>query len=145
MIAVDTNILVYAYLDRSPWHSAALPALRELIEGTERWAIPWPCAHEFLSVVTNPRIYKLASPLPQALEALVHWNQRERLSLLSEGPGYFEVLSNLARQSRITGGQIHDARIAALCLHHGVRELWTCDRDFSRFPQLKVRNPLVGR
>jgi hypothetical protein len=145
MIAVDTNILVYAFLDQSPWHSAAMGVIRELVEGTERWAIPWPCAHEFLSVVTNPRIYKPASPLVQALEALVLWNQRERLNLLSEGPGYLNLLSTLAKQGQITGGQIHDARIAALCLHHGVRELWTCDRDFSRFPQLKIRNPLVGR
>lgn len=38
----------------------------------------------------------------------------------------------------------HDARVAALCLRHGVRELRTADRDFSLFPALRVRNPLVG-
>jgi predicted nucleic acid-binding protein len=49
----------------------------------------------------------------------------------------------LLARGNIVGGRIHDARIAALCLHHGVRELWTADRDFSMFPQLKTHNPLV--
>jgi predicted nucleic acid-binding protein len=40
---------------------------------------------------------------------------------------------------------VHDARIAALCVQHGVRELYSADRDFSRFPQIAVRNPLIGR
>jgi uncharacterized protein len=52
-------------------------------------------------------------------------------------------LKEIATQGQIRGGQIHDARIAAICLQHGVSELWTADRDFSRFPQLKTRNPLV--
>ena len=43
----------------------------------------------------------------------------------------------------ISGAAIHDARIAAICLDHGVDELWTCDRDFSRFPDLRTRNPLI--
>lgn len=42
------------------------------------------------------------------------------------------------------GPRVHEARIAALCLLHGVGELWSADRDFSRFPELEVRNPLVG-
>jgi predicted nucleic acid-binding protein len=47
-------------------------------------------------------------------------------------------------QGRISGPQVHDARVAAICQDHGVRELWTADRDFGRFPALKVRNPFVG-
>jgi hypothetical protein len=64
------------------------------------------------------------------------------LHLLAESPGYFEKLRDLTLTGKISGPRIHDARIAALCLHHGVRELWTADRDFSHFPQLRTRNPL---
>lgn len=46
---------------------------------------------------------------------------------------------------RVKGPQVHDARIAALCLQHGVRELWAANRDFGRFPRLKTTNPLVAR
>ena len=55
------------------------------------------------------------------------------------------MLRELARAAKLSGPRIHDARIAALCLHHGVRELWTADRDFSMFPKLKTRNPLVKK
>ncbi len=65
------------------------------------------------------------------------------LYLLSESPGHFDTLRDLAPAARLSGPRIHVARIAALCLHHGVRELSTADRDFSTFPQLKTRNPLV--
>ena len=68
-----------------------------------------------------------------------------QLHLLAESPGYFEKLRELALAAKLSGPRIHDARIAALCLHHGVRELWTADRDFSMFPKLKTRNPLVKK
>lgn len=66
------------------------------------------------------------------------------LTLLAEGPAFEVRLFPTLTASGVVGPRAHDARIAALCLHHGVRELWTADRDFTRFPELKVRNPLVG-
>jgi len=65
--------------------------------------------------------------------------------LLGEGPEYPEHLALLATQGNLSGGMIHDARVAALCRAHGVRDLWSNDRDFSRFPGLVVLNPLLSR
>ena len=56
MIALDTNLLVYAHRRDSEWHAEATAAVRELAEGPAPWAIPWPCLHEFLAIVTHPRI-----------------------------------------------------------------------------------------
>jgi uncharacterized protein len=67
------------------------------------------------------------------------------LEFLAESPRYLEKLRELARAARVKGPRIHDARVAALCLHHGVAELWTADRDFSPFPRLQTRNPLAGQ
>jgi hypothetical protein len=53
------------------------------------------------------------------------------------------VLREAVEAAQASGGLVHDARVAALCRHHGVRELWSADRVFSRFPQVTVRNPLV--
>ncbi len=145
MIAIDTNLLVFAHRGNSPQHQAALAVLQPVFEGTSAWALPWPCVHEFISVATNPSIYKPASTLPEALGFLEQLFGSPQLHLLAESPGYFEKLSKLALAAKLTGARIHDARIAALCLHHGVSELWTADRDFSRFPQLKTRNPLVKK
>jgi uncharacterized protein len=143
MIAVDTNVLVHAHRDDSPHYQAALKAVSSLRQNAAAWAIPWPCVHEFISIVTHPKIFKTPTPLEMALNAVVAWQAGNTLHFLSESAGYWEKLAGLVRAARICGPRIHDARIAALCLHHGISELWTADRDFSSFPQLKTRNPLV--
>ena len=143
MIAVDTNLLVYAHREDSPWHATARDAIAGLAERRTAWAIAWPCLHEFLAIVTHPRIYTPPTPLARALDQVEAWLESPSIVLLSEGPAYWETLKDTVARSRTAGPQVHDARVASLCLSHGVRELWTADRDFSRFPSLKVRNPLV--
>jgi toxin-antitoxin system PIN domain toxin len=143
MIAVDSNLLVYAHREDSPWHHAAYARMVELAEGSAAWAIPWPCIHEFLSIVTHPRIYAPPTPLEKAIDQVDAWLESPNLVLLSESEGYWPQLRSLLRTGRVSGPQVHDARIAALCQQHGVSELWTIDRDFSRFPGLIVRNPLI--
>jgi len=145
VIAVDTNILVYSHREDSEFHAASKELVDLLRHESAPWAIPWPCVHEFIGIVTHTNIYKPASTLPQALAAVDAWLAGGNLHLLAESPGYFEKLRELALAAKLSGPRIHDARIAALCLHHGVRELWTADRDFSMFPKLKTRNPLVKR
>ena len=143
MIAIDTNLLVYALREDSPFHASAVAVLTDLASSGKRWAIPWPCVHEFISISTHPRIYRPPTPLQTACEAAGVWLDSPYCECLAEGPGYWEVLTALARKAKLAGPMIHDARIAALCLHHGVAELSTSDRDFSRFPTIPTRNPLV--
>lgn len=144
MIAVDTNLLVYAHREDSPWHDTAMRVLTELADGPAAWAIPWPCVHEFLAIVTHPKIYRPPTPMPIALAAIRAWTTSSTLRFLGESPDHLDRLANLALAAKANGPMVHDARIAALCLSHGVRQFWSADRDFSRFPQLKIRNPLVG-
>lgn len=143
MIALDTNLLVYAHREDSPWHAGADAAVRRLAEGREPWAIPWPCVHEFLGVVTRPGVYDPPTPLDMALDAVERWLSAPAVALLAELDGYWAEFRALASRARVAGARVHDARIAALCRQHGVRELWTADRDFSRFPQISCRNPLL--
>lgn len=143
MIALDTNLLVYAHREDSPWHEAAYERIRELAEGRAPWAMPWPCLHEFLAIVTHPRIYRPPTPLATAIEQIEAWLESPSVVLLAESGGYWDSLRPLLERGRIEGPQVHDARVAALCLHHGVTELWAADRDFSRFRGLRVRNPLI--
>ena len=144
MIAVDTNILVYAHREDSPWHVQAYTRVGELAEGKSPWAIPWPCIHEFLAISTHPRIYAPPTPVDTAVDQVAAWLESPSLVLLSESEGYWQGLREILTKGMISGPQIHDARIAALCRLHGIRELWTADRDFSRFPTLNLRNPLLA-
>lgn len=143
MIAVDTNLLVYAHREDSPFHRSALDSLIGLAEGIASWAIPWPCLHEFLAIVTHPRIYAPPTPLARAVDQVEAWAASPSLRLLAEADTHWPTLRRLLEHGRIEGAQVHDARIAALCLQHGVSELWSADRDFSRFPEVRVVNPLV--
>ncbi len=144
MIAVDTNIMVYAHRVDSPWHAAASARLRELAEGSAAWALPWPCIHEFLAIVTHPRIYRPPTPVAGALDQVEAWLESPTLVVLGEADGHWQALKRLALAGKIDGPVFHDARVAAICATHGVRELWTADRDFGRFAGLRVVNPLVG-
>ncbi len=144
MIAIDTNILVYAHRRDSQWHDRASATIRELAEGPGRWGIPWPCIHEFAAIVTHPRVYHPPSSVADATAQIDAWLESPSVTLLGEEIGYWERLRETLASSRVTGAKVHDARIAAICGQHGVRELWTADRDFSRFSDLKRRNPLVG-
>jgi toxin-antitoxin system PIN domain toxin len=144
VIAVDTNILVYAHRADVEWHDAASRAVGELAEGTAEWAIPWPCLHEFLAVVTHPRIFKTPTPGPLAFGQVDAWLESPSLVVLSESEDYVDALRQTTLGARVSGARVHDARVAALCISHGVGELWTADRDFSLFRGLKTRNPLAA-
>lgn len=141
MIAVDTNLLVYAHREDSPWHGAAFDCIAGLAEGRAPWAIPWSCIHEFLTIATHPRIYTPPTPVIAQVDARL---ESPTLVMLGESEGYWEPLKSILAAAKVSGPQVHDARVVAVCRQHGVRELWTADRDFGRFSGLKIRNPLVG-
>jgi toxin-antitoxin system PIN domain toxin len=143
MIAIDTNILVYAHREESPFFERAFECIAECAEGLTSWAIPWPCIHEFFSIITHPKIYNPPTPIQNALEQLQAWVASPTLFLLAETPEYWKILRKIIFSSQINGPMVHDARIAALCVVNGVSELLTADRDFGRFNELKTRNPLI--
>lgn len=144
MIAVDTNVLVAAHRRDADRHDAAAKAVVTLAQGAATWGIPWACLHEFLAVVTHPRIFDPPSTLEQALDQIAAWLESPSLAVLSERFDHWQHLRTLVEEGDVRGPRIHDARVAAVCLAHGVTTLLSADRDFGRFPRLRVANPLVG-
>jgi len=140
---VDTNILVYAHREEMPFHDRAQTVVRRLSEGNGVWAIAWPSIHEFLAVVTNPRLFKIPTPMEKAWSFFDVLGESPSLRLLSETSEHYATLRSILETSKTVGPKVHDARIAALCLEHGAEALLSADRDFSRFPALRVINPLV--
>ncbi|MDE0047627.1 MAG: PIN domain-containing protein [bacterium] len=142
MIAVDTNLLVYAHRPEMSFHERARQVLTEAVAAPEPVCVPWPCAHEFLAVVSDPRVFRDPTPIDVALDAARRLLASLSGGFLAEGDGYLDALDQIARPALVQGPLVHDARVAALCRFHGVRVLWSADRDFSRFPDLIVVNPL---
>jgi uncharacterized protein len=143
VIGLDTNLLVYAHRKDMPQHGAARVVISQLAAGSAPWGIPWPCIGEFMSVVTSPKPFENPSTTAQAVDQIDAWQEAPALRLLGERSGTWGMLRGLLLGSPVRRAGVHDARIAAICLDHGVRELWTADRDYSRFPALRTRNPLA--
>ena len=143
MIAVDTNILVYAHRAELPFHTAAFACLKSLAEGRVAWGIPVSCLHEFLAVVTNAKVFSPASRVDQAVAQVDAWLASPQARVLHSGAQHWPLLSKLAGKARVQAGQFHDARIAIICIENGVSMLYSADRDFGRFKDLKTINPLV--
>jgi len=143
LIAVDTNILVYAHRPEFQLHEPARAALQSLASGPRSWAIVVHCLVEFTGAVSHPGRFRQPSSYEQITHQIDAWRESPTLVLLPDSTRVLDHFLSLVRQSRVGGAAVHDARIAAACLAGGVRELWTCDRDYGRFPELKTRNPLV--
>ncbi len=141
MLAIDTNVLVYAEITTSRHHSTARQLLTRLAEGEIAWSIPWPCVYEFLRVVTHPRVFHPPVEPAVALQDILNILASPSLVLLSETSRHAAILFQVMQESGVAGNLIHDAHIVALCLEHGVHELITGDRDFSRFPSMHFTNP----
>jgi toxin-antitoxin system PIN domain toxin len=142
LIAIDTNILIYAFDVDATRHAAAKVLLAQLARGSRPWALPWPCVPEFLKTVTEPR-----SVRPAVVTAaftfleLVSGSPSVRRLLPTDDTG--RVLREVLEESGVRGRDVHDAHIFALCLEHGVRELLTADKGFRRFRGIKVTNPFA--
>lgn len=137
MIAVDTNVLIYANREEALSHPAALKALRLLAEGDEAWAIPVFCVGEFLRVVSHDRLFDPPTPIAHALDSLESLLASPAVRLLTPGDHYLRLLRTLTEESGVRGNLIFDAQIAAVCLEHGASTLLTEDHDFARFRKLK--------
>lgn len=143
MIAADTNLLVHAHHAEASLHKKAKEVIRTLAESPGPWAVCLHCFVEFYGVATHPKLWQKPSTPEQALDQIAAWRESPSLRILCDSPGVLDTLAELAVSGMVRGALIHHARIAASCLAGGVGELWTVDRDFSRFPAIKPRNPLV--
>lgn len=138
MIAVDTNVLVYAHREEAPEHAASLRALKALAEGAVAWALPVFVLGEFMRVVTHPRMTPPTSTT-DAVAVIDRLLESPSLRLLSPGPAHWSILKAISAQAAVRGSLFVDAQIAAICLEHGATTILTEDRDFRRFEGITVR------
>jgi toxin-antitoxin system PIN domain toxin len=137
MIAVDTNVLLYADREETPQHRAALRAIRRLAEGQEAWAVPIQCIGEFLRVVSHDRVIHPPTPVEEAFASIESLLASPAARLLMPGNRYLQILRDVIARSGVRGNLVFDAQIAAVCLEHGATTLLTEDRDFTRFQGIK--------
>lgn len=138
MIAVDTNVLIYAHRRETEFNAVATARLVGLAEGTEPWALPVFCVTEFMRVVTHRRVFNPPSTIAQALEFVNGIVAAPTCCVALPGAEFLGHLDTTARQAEARGNLMFDAQIVALCREHGIAEILTNDRDFRRFERMQV-------
>lgn len=141
MIAVDTDVLIYAHRAETDLHTAAAGDLVSLAEGTIEWGIPVFCIGEFVRVVTHRRVLNPPSTLAQALSFLEQVLASPTCRIVRPGPEFTDLFADTVFTARARGNLVFDAQIVALCREHGISTILTNDRDFRRFDHRRVRFP----
>jgi toxin-antitoxin system PIN domain toxin len=139
VIAIDTNILVYAHREELPQHRRALERVVGLAEGDAPWGIPVFCIGEFVRVITHPKLFDPPYTGDEACDALDRILESPSLRILFPGSGYVTHLEEAVREANAMGNLVFDAQIVAVCRESGVSSLITEDRDFARFHGFKTR------
>ena len=145
MIAVDTNLLVYAHRAGVPEHRPAQAALERASRDRRGWGTAVSCAAEFWSVVTHPRATGRPSAPAEAQRYLSSLVGEGGLEVWSPGPGFAARLAQMATELDITGARIFDLQIALTAFDNGATEIWSHDKGFAAFPGLRTHDPLQAR
>ncbi len=142
MIAIDTNLLIYAHRAALPEHREAREAIEAASRDPRGWGITLPSIAEFWGVVTHPASSGGASTPRQAQGFLRELIVEAGARLWMPREGFWERLVELARELRVAGPRVFDLQIALTAVENGAVEIWTHDRQFVAFPGVRVRDPL---
>ncbi len=139
MIAVDSNILIYAHNRSSPFHEKAKIHIQSLANSSIRWGIPVPCVGEFLRVITHRSVFINPFTVDEAMLALDQLLQAPNLKLLHPTANFLALLTSAIKEANATSNLIQDAQIVAVCRGNGVTTLLTEDRDFEQFNKFTIK------
>jgi uncharacterized protein len=138
LIAIDTNVLIYAHRRESTLHEIALRKITHLAESHAPWGLPVFCFAEFVRVVTHLRVFDPPSSLSDALRFLDQLLLSPSVRVLSPAAQFPAFFAIACTGAGVRGNLAFDAQIAAVCCENGVDQLLTADRDFARFKELKI-------
>ena len=139
--SVDVNILLYASDTSSPKHAEGIRFLKQRASDPDLFCIAWSTLIAFLRIATHPGIFAQPLSPDDALRNVESLLSLPRVRLLSEGEGFLEVYREVTARFPVRGNLVPDAHLAALLRQHGVRRLYTVDRDFRKFDFLEVADP----
>lgn len=142
MIVLDANILLYAYDSDSDRHARARAWVEQTFSGACPVGLPWQTVTAFVRIVTNPRLSGKRFTPADVIEIVDQWVNQPNLRLLAPGDHHWSFLRQMILDGQARGPLVTDAQLAAITIEYG-GVLHTTDRDFSRFPGLRWKNPIA--
>jgi toxin-antitoxin system PIN domain toxin len=141
VIALDTNVLIYAHRSATPEHKAARAAI-ERAAASGAWGFAAPVVAEFWAVATHPASRGRASTPDEALRFLTAF-ENAGAHVWTPGAGFGIRLAQVAADLNVSGNRVFDLQIALCAFEGGARELWSADARFATIPGLRLVNPVA--
>jgi uncharacterized protein len=141
VVLLDVNVLVYAHRQDSPRHREYLTWLEHLINSDHAYGLPDLVLSGFLRIVTHPQVFNPPSSMAKALAFVKELRDQPTCTSINPGPRHWEIFCRLCKTAEVKGNLVPDAFLAAIAIESG-SEFITADRDYHRFPGLRVRYPL---
>lgn len=142
MIVVDANILLYAYDSDSDKHTTARAWVEQVFSDASPVGLPWQTVSAFMRIVTNPRLTGKRFTVAEVVEIVERWLNQPNVRILGPGDNHWSFFRQMMVEGQTRGPLVTDAQLAALTIEYG-GILHTTDRDFSRFPGLRWKNPIA--
>jgi hypothetical protein len=142
VILVDASVLLYAHSATSPHHEKASHWIESALARHEDIGLAWVTITAFLRLATNPAAYEQPLSMKEAVAIIDGYLSRSNVYAVSPGAEHWALFTRTCDQAQITSRLITDAHLATLALELGAA-LCSSDRDFTRFPGLRIINPLA--
>ncbi|MBS3819777.1 PIN domain-containing protein [bacterium] len=142
MFVVDTNILVYAADEHSPFHKRCRERVEKWRSQISPWYVTWNILYEFLRVITHPRVFRSPWSINQAWGFVEAVLASPSLALLAPTEKHRDVAAEVLKSlPSLRGNLLYDAQTAILMREHGIKKIYTRDTDFYRFSFLEPADP----
>jgi hypothetical protein len=139
--SLDVNVLLYASDRSSDRHGRARSFVESCAAGPEILCLAWPTLMSYLRIATHRSIFSAPLSPDEALGNVAALIALPHVRAVSELDGFLDAYWHVAGEAPVRGNLVPDAHVAAILFQHGVRTLYTNDRDFRKFPSLDVRDP----
>jgi toxin-antitoxin system PIN domain toxin len=142
VILIDANLLIYAHNSDAEKHERSRQWLRTVFQEPHSVRFSWDTIQAFLRITTHPRVFAAPFSITEAVSIVGDWLSYPGVAILEPGPRHWSILSRLMTEGQVRGPLVSDAHLAAMAIEHGAT-LCTTDRDFTRFPGVRLLNPLA--
>jgi toxin-antitoxin system PIN domain toxin len=139
--SLDVNVLLYASDQSSNRYFRARRFVESCAASPEILCLTWPTLMSYLRIATHPRIFSAPLSPSEALGNVSALIGLPRVRAVSELDGFLDTYKHVAGEPPARGNLVPDAHVAAILFQHGVRTLYSNDRDFRKFHWLDVRDP----
>ena len=144
MFVVDTNILVYAADEDSPFHHRCRDLVEMWRKQASPWFMTWGILYEFLRVITHPRVFRKPWSIIEAWDYVEAVISSPSLGILTAGKRHSDVAAEVIKSMlSLSGNLLYDAQTAILMREHGIKSIYTRDTDFHRFSFLDPIDPVT--